>query len=1060
MKNKIIAVVAGWSNPTKRLFLTLMCAFVTLGLAAQGITVNGVVLDETSEPIIGASVVVKGTTTGTVTDLDGKFSLNNVPSQATLSVSYIGYTTKEVKVNGQRNLKVTLATDDQLLDEVVVVGYGVQKKSDVTGAMSSVSAEQLNSRPVNNAFEALQGKAAGVDITSNERPGQLGEIRIRGNRSLNASNSPLYVVDGVPLMSASGIETLNPRDIESIDVLKDASATAIYGSRGANGVILVTTKGGRTGEFSLNYSGSVTTSNLVDRSPSMSAADFIQFRRWAGYNSDPTTYAHPNSPTIESDKMLFDSSLDGQVTLNNVMKGWASGTWDASKVTDTDWGDMVTRTGVVQEHTLSASGGTEKMNSYASFGYLDNQGTQRGQWYKRYTAKVSVNIDPVKWLNITMNVNGSWQEQDYGVSALGGRSGSDPDAIYDRAKTIYNMALPYDEDGNRIINPGGESLIYNIADEWNYTTQRSQTFRALGNFSATLKLGEIWAPLKGLNYKFSFGPDYRNWREGAYVDGYSSLKINADGTEGLNYARLKNQRDFSWTLDNMITYDTTFGKHKLGATLLQTASSWNVETSQMSANNLAKDTYKWNAFGTVDLTDKTVAAAMSSGLTERQLESYMVRLNYGFNERYLLTVSGRWDGASQLSAGHKWDFFPSAAIAWRASQEDFLKDVDWLSNLKVRAGVGTTGNAAVSPYATIGGINSWYLPTPNGNDLIYGTNEPYYQKDLTGMPNSELGWEKTTQWNVGIDFGFFNNRLSGSIDYYQSKTNDLLMSMTIPTLTGYNSTLANVGKTSNKGIEFTIDAIPVQLKDFEWSTNFNMAYQKDKIEELAYGKNDMVDNAWFIGQQLNVYYGYENLGLWQDTPEDKAEMAKWAENGYNFSPGNVRPKDQNGDYIMDGNDRVVLGNTTPNWTLGWGNSFSYKDFELSFQMIARLGYTFNTGGESMTAHANQRELDYWTPDNTGAYWQKPLLASAASGSADQFSGLLGYQDASFIKMRNISLGWNMPRQWLAKAGVKHLKIYAQAINPFSIYQSIDGFDLDTGKTYYNRSFAFGLELGF
>jgi TonB-linked SusC/RagA family outer membrane protein len=480
----------------------------------------------------------------------------------------------------------------------------------------------------------------------------------------------------------------------------------------------------------------------------------------------------------------------------------------------------------------------------------------------------------------------------------------------------------------------------------------------------------------------------------------------------------------------------------------------------MNASNLAKDSYRWNAFGTVDVTNTTSQAGMSSGIVERQLESYMIRLNYGFNERYLLTVSGRWDGASQLAEGHKWDFFPSAAFGWRIQQEDFLRDVEWLSNLKIRAGVGTTGNAAVEPYATIGSINSFYLPTPNGNDLIYVTNEPYYVKTLTGMANSELGWEKTTQWNFGVDFGFLNNRLSGQVDFYRSKTNDLLMSMTIPTLTGYSTTLANVGKTSNKGVEFTLNAIPVQTRDFEWSTNFNAAWQKDKIEELAYGKNDMVDNAWFIGQQLSVYYGYQNEGIWQDTPDDQAEMAKWNANGYKFTPGNVRPKDQNGDYKMDASDRVVIGNCNPNWTLGWGNTFTYKSIELGFQMFGRLGYYFNTGGESETGHSNQRSIDYWTPDNTDAYWQKPLLAEANSGSADQFSGLLGYQKASFIKMRNISIGWNVPRKWIQKATLKNLKVYAQAINPFSIYQSIDGFDLDTGRTYSNRSFAFGLEVGF
>ena len=1050
---------SGW----QRLFFFALLCVIAVGAYAQGKTVSGTVLDQNGESVIGASVVVKGTTNGVITDFDGKFTLSNVPADATIEISFVGYKTQSLPVKGRTTFNITMQEDSEMLDEVVVVGYGVQKKSDVTGAMASVGAEELTSRPVNNAFEALQGKAAGVDITTNERPGEIGDVRIRGNRSLTASNSPLYVVDGVPLMSESSIETLNPRDIESIDILKDASATAIYGSRGANGVIIVTTKSGKSGQLSLNYSGTVTVSNLVDLSPAMSAADFIEFRRWAAYNLDPETYAHPNSPTYENDMALFDSPLDGQTSRDNVLKGWANGTWDPSLVTNTDWTDFVTQTSLSHEHTISASGGTENINAYGSFGYLSNKGTQKGQWYDRYTAKLSVNINPVKWFTLTASMNATWSERDYGMSRLGARSGSGPDAIYGVAKSIYNIAVPYDAEGNLIINPGGENNSYTIIDEWNKTTQVSETFRALGNFSATFDFGEMWKPLKGLKYKINFGPDFRHWRQGSYVDGYSSYKINSDGSPGRNYARLQNRRDFSWTLDNMIMYDQTFAqKHKVGVTLLQTASAWNVEESSMAANGIANSSFLWNAMGSIDLTDPDTGASMSSGLTERQLQSYMIRLNYGFDERYLLTVSGRWDGASQLAPGHKWDFFPSAALAWRINQEDFLKDVRWLDNLKLRVGFGVTGNAAVSPYATKGDISSFYLPF-NGmsNELAYATNEPYYTKDQLSMANDELGWEKTTQVNFGLDFAVLNNRLSGSIDAYFSRTNDLLMNTTIPTLTGFPNILANIGKTKNHGVEVTLNATPVQTKTgFTWDTSFNFAYQKDEIVELAYGKNDMVDNAWFIGNSINVFYGYENEGLWQDTPEDRAEMEKWNANGYNFTPGNVRPKDQDGNYVMDNNDRVVLGNKDPHWTMGWTNNFAWKGIELGITLYSRMGYMVDGQGEALTAHANQREVDYWTPENTDAYYQKPILAQASSGSADQFSGLLAYRDASFIKVRNISLGYNFPRNLTTKMHLGHLKVYAQAVNPGSIYQSIDGFDLDTGNTYFNRSFVFGLEIGF
>ena len=1030
---------------------------------AQKHVVTGTVVDQNGEPMVAVTVMEKGTSNGTITNFDGVFSLS-VANNATLSVSFVGFKTQETSTTGKSNVRIVLREDNEQLDEIVVVGYGTMKKSDLTGAITRVGEKELLSRPVNNAFEALQGKAAGVDITTNERPGQIGSIRIRGERSLNGGNTPLYVVDGVPLMSASGIETLNPRDIESIDILKDASATAIYGSRGANGVVIVTTKQGQSGKMAIDYTGTLTVSNIIDRSPSMSAADFIQFSRWAKHNADPSAYADPMKPTQAEDAALFGETASLDPTFyNNVMNGWSGNTWDASKVKNTNWTDYVTQTALSQEHTLAVSGGTDKMKAYASFGYLNNKGTQKGQWYERYTGKVNVNIQPTKWFTLQASINGTWSEMDYGMSTFQGRSGSVPDAIYGTAKTIFNYALPYDENGDRIINPGGQSTVYNIMEEWNHSTQKSQSFRALGNFSGTIDFGEILEPLKGLRYKLAFGPDFRHWREGAYVDGFSTHKINSNGTEGNNYSRLQNRRDFSWTLDNMIMFDRTFAeKHKVGVTLLQTASKWNIENSSMSANKIEKDSYLWNAFNTVDVTNSDQAVSIGSGLVERQLESYMIRLNYGFNDRYLITASGRWDGASQLADGHKWDFFPSTALAWRASEEEFIKNIDWISNLKVRLGVGVTGNAAVSPYETKGDITSIFLPFNGmGNVIGYTTNEPYYTNSQLAMANPELGWEKTTQWNLGLDFGFLNSRIWGSLEFYWSRTNDVIMQTNIPTLTGFPFTYANVGKTKNHGVEITLNALPVKLSNgFKWETSFNAAYQKDEIVELAYGKNDMPDNSLFIGESLSVFYGFGNKGIWQDTAEDKAEMAKWAEKGYNFRPGNVRPEDVNGDYEMTIEDRKVLGNRNPKWTLGWTNTFSFKGIELGISMFGRLGYMFSTGGEPLTATANQREVDYWTPYNTGAEYQMPIYAQSTSGSGDNYSSLLGFKKASFIKVRNISLGYNLPKNIIKPIGLTHVKAYAQVINPFSLKQSIDGFDLDTGRTYFNRSFVFGLEVGF
>ena len=524
MKDRKNSSLLGRLDKFQRLFFVALLSVLAVGAFAQSKTVSGTVLDKTGESVIGASVVVKGTTNGTITDFDGKFTLQNVPDNGTIQVSFVGYKTVDIQVKGQSTVKVILEEDTETLDEVVVVGYGVQKKSDVTGAMARVGSEELNTRPVNNAFEALQGKAAGVDITSSERPGTVGSIRIRGNRSISASSDPLYVVDGVPL-SAGGIETINPRDIESIDILKDASSTAIYGSRGDNGVILITTKRGKAGRLALNYSGSVTLENLKDKSPAMSASDYITWRRWAYYNSDPVNNPRGDQPNYDKDQIYFAASGD-PAALANVNKGWSNGTWDGSKVTDTDWSDIVTQTGSTHEHTISGSGGNETAQAFFSVGYLNNQGTQKGREYERYNFSMSVDLQVKPWFKMGGSINGSWAVQDYGYSRTGQSSGSGPVDIYSAAKAIPRFGVPYDEEGNIITNPCGSTTnVYTVIDEWNKSTDNRQTFRALGSFYGQFDFGKIWAPLEGLSYKISFGPDFRHYRQGIFISKDSAVKM-------------------------------------------------------------------------------------------------------------------------------------------------------------------------------------------------------------------------------------------------------------------------------------------------------------------------------------------------------------------------------------------------------------------------------------------------------------------------------------------------------------------------------------------------------
>ena len=677
--------------------LTLLCVFITTAVSAQ--TINGRVVDENDEGMIGVTVALPSGQAGAITDMDGNFSVK-AASGAKLTFSYTGY--KTVTVNAKNGMRVQMDIDAVGLEDLVVVGYGVKKKSDVTGAMNHVDAKELMTKPVNNAFEALQGKVPGVDITSSQRPGELGSIMIRGQRSINASSEPLYVVDGVPMQNG-GIESLNPQDIESVDVLKDASSTAIYGSRGANGVVLITTKRGGDGKFKLNYAGSVTFEKLVDKSPAMSASDYITWRRWAYYNSNPDLYTPGDQPNYDQDQAFFSGD---DYALANVNKGWVNGTWNGDLVDNTDWAGMVTQTGVTHSHTLSASGGNDKANAYVSFGYINNEGTQKGQVFERYNFNIAGDVQATPWFKMGGSINASFSEQDYGFSRTGqvGTS-SGPTDIYGASKALLRYCVPYTTDGELIVMPGGSVVNqYTCVDEWKKSTNNRQNVRILGSFYGKIDFGKIWEPLEGLTYKLQFGPDFRFNRNGIFLSTESANRVG-----GKNYASDSMWRRISWTLDNQIDWNKKFDLHTVGVTLLQTASKYNHENMSENGQNIPNEHFLWYNLGSIDITDPdTYGAGMGTGMTESTLTSYMIRLNYAYNDKYLLTVSGRWDGSSVLAKGNKWAFFPSAAIAWRMDQEDFLKDIDWIHQLKVRIGVGTTGNSSVQPYGTLGNIQSFF----------------------------------------------------------------------------------------------------------------------------------------------------------------------------------------------------------------------------------------------------------------------------------------------------------------------------------------------------------------
>ncbi len=1001
--------------------------------------ITGTITDQSGAPLAGVNIRATGTAVGVISDADGRYSIDVPVDARMLTFTFVGMETQEVLIGDRIQIDITMEESAIGLEEVVVVGYGTQRKSDITGSVVSVSNEEITARPVTNIFQALQGKAAGVDITTSLRPGELGRIYIRGARSLTASNSPLYVVDGIPIMSGSGIETLNEQDIESIEILKDASATAIYGSRGANGVVLVTTKRGTEGQFQLDYSGSLLNEQMIWRSDYMDVAEFIEFSRWgayyASYNAGTGTYSRlpGNTPTLANDATINYFTAE-PTAWQNIQKGWASGTWDPSQVETFDWLGVVTQPSYTQEHSLSASGGTKTMKAYGSLGYLDNQGTTKGQEYQRYTLRTNVELTPKDWITFGAGVNGSWQYQDYGQSRTGGSSNVTADLIAAAAR-IEPYSLPYDADGNRIVHPGGKARVWNVIDEWKYSTNQRETLRLLGSLFAEVKL-----PL-GIRYRMNFGPDFRFYRNGYYNDSKSIVRELSAAN-----ASVSNTKDFSYTIDNLLYYDNKFGAHTIGATLLQTASKWTSESSAIAGQGIQVPSQMWYALGNLTSAQLT---SWSSGLTERQLASYMARVNYNYANKYLLTLSGRWDGASQLAEGNKWAFFPSAAIGWRIDQESFLKGITWIDQLKLRLGFGTVGNSAVDLYSTKGAITQITVPFGTGTESGY---------TLTNtVANPELGWEKTTQYNLAVDFSFMKGRVNGTIEAYRSSTKDLLLTVALPSVSGFTSTIANIGETSNRGFDITINSAILELSDFSWNINATAAWQRDQIESLMNGKEDMVADNWFIGESIDIIYDYEKIGIWQDTPEDLAEIALFNANGSQFAPGKIRIKDQNGDYRIDGNyDRVVIGNTSPRWTMGLTNTFSYKGIELSAFFTGRLKYMAGVGEGLTGMYGDQRELDYWTPDNTDAEYQRPFM-SEAGGDTYAFTY---YKDDSWIKIRNISLGYQLPMSLLGKVKINSLRVYAQIQNAGMLWSRNNFRDSEYNTLYFNRGYVFGINVGF
>ena len=1028
--------------------LTFVLLFMSTLIFAQTKTITGKVVDEKGETIIGASVTVKGTSRGTITNLDGGFSIV-AESKEVVNVTLIGYLEQNIIVGSKTFLNVIMVEKAQALEEVVVVGYGVQKKTDVTGAMARVGEKELKAMPAKDALQGMQGKVAGIDITTNQRPGEVGAIKIRGVRSINASNNPLYVVDGM-VLQASGIDNINPSDIESIDILKDASATAIYGSRGANGVVLVTTKHGKSGKLSVNYSGSVTLEKLYNVTENMSAGEWIDYSRLAKINAG--SYG-ATTASRAADYAKWGSVADSWA---NIEAGWSkdangNDVWNSSNVKSFDWEKYGKQTGITTEHTLSVSGGGQNSQGYGSFGYFKQDGTQPGQKYERYTSKVSFDASPTKWFKMGTSINGSYAKQDYGYSFAKSVTGAGD--YYSALRGMLAWTVPYTASGDYIRNPAaGDVNIINPIDELDYTVNNRQGFIVNSSFYSQLDLGEMFSPLKGLKYRIQFGPELRYNRNATF---YDSKGINGDGS---NQASYNTSQVSSWTLDNLVYYDRNLGlDHKIGITLMQSASGYHSESGSMKSNTLATNTELWYNIGSGGSLN-----GFGTSLTESQMASYMARVNYGYKEKYLLTASARLDGSSVLADGHKWAPFYSTALGWRIDQEKFMQNVKFVDALKLRLGAGVTGNAAIGAYGTKGGITQTYY-----NWGATSSTTGYILSDLSAsspvlLANANLGWEKTTQYNLGLDYTLLKSRINGSLDIYKTKTKDLLMKMSIPSTTGYVQTWDNVGETEGWGIDFQVSSLNIKTKYFTWSTTLTWSLDRCKVTKLSNGNTQDLSNLLFVGKELGVYYDYVYDGIWKTS--EATEAAK-----YGRKPGQIRVKDLNDDGVIDSNnDKKIVGKTRPDWSGGIANTFNYRNFELSFFIYARWGFTVNTGGGNLGGLYQMRKLDYWIAGvNEDAEYYSP---GSNGTSADSYATSQGYKDGSFVKMRNISLGYNFNSKQLNKLGINNLKFYAQLMNPFTIYSKCKILDTDltsydnnttsTGTDTTIKGLVFGLNVGF
>jgi len=990
-------------------------------LVHQNNRITGKVTDEGGNPLEGVTVAVKGTLAATTTNVTGDYQIVLPDGARTLIFSIVGYEPREATVSTNTVVNITLKTLVSNLDEVVVVGYGTQRRGDLTGAISSVTSQEISEVASLNAMQAIQGKVAGVNVMQNGwNPGSDATIRIRGRRSFNASNDPLYVIDGIPIVR--GLNEINPSEIESMEVLKDASATAIYGSRGANGVVLITTKRGKTGKTSVTYDGYVGNQTPLRLLDIMDGPEFAEFVRETYRNRTSNPYNSP-VPSLEEDQRLVIFTQDPYI-LESVTQAYdENGNYDPARVRSFDWVDAILRDGFIQNHQLGITGGTEKTQLGISGGYYGNQGIMRGMDYGRYSIRVNLDHQLSARVKVGTSSVFSYVEENAGSE------------LYGIARQQNPLATPYNPDGTLLLNPGNDALAVNPLLNIEGVINEHRRNRTLSNL-----YGEI-SIIDELKFRTNLGIDFRTARDGRFR---SSMSTNQNGAPawaeyGGNYSK-----GFVW--ENFLTYDKEFNAHRLTVTALQSIQSDRMEQYGETVRGLPYE-YQWF----YNVGSATENLGVRSDLSEWRMMSWMGRVNYSFLGKYMLTLSGRSDGSSVLAPGHKYAFFPSAAFAWRLSDEGFFKNAGALDDLKLRIGYGMTGNSAISPYQTQGSLSLVRYSWDENVAIGYAAG---------GFPNARLGWETTSQVNFGLDFSWLQGRISGVIDVYQQNTKDLLMERQLPVVSGFSSVLENVGKTRNTGLEISVSTVNYesQQSDFSWSTDWLFNANREEIVELYGGKRDDIGNTWFIGHPIGVFYDHQFAGIWQDTDEDRAEMAKYNANGHSYEPGLIRLVDQNGDYRINAEDRIILGNDRAKWIGGLTNRISWKGLEWSFQLYANIGPLIRFDKAlRLEGRWNTVNVNYWTPQNKSNEYPKP----SANWETPPDIGTVYYQDGSFVRLRYMTLGYNIPQNLVQRMKMSRLRVYFTAQNPY-LWTKFDGLDPEGARGFNTpspKTFMLGINMG-